>query len=187
LDKAIQKENNTKKSAIALSEAERKAGEANARSMKVQKGAYAELSADLRGLFTESANVASQMFVLEKAGLRASPQYQRLDKVFQNLKGRTAELDGALKKIDASLGRNQRNVGNYASGYSGLNNSINQITRELPAFTFSAQTGILALSNNIPILTDEIGRLIKVNKTLSKNGKNSIQKPTIGLSEFPKF
>ena len=171
LDKAIQQENNTKKSAIALTEAERKAGEANARSMKVQKGAYAELSADLRGFFTESANVASQMFVLEKAGLKTSPQYQRLDKIFQSLKGRTIELDGALKKIDSSLGRNQRNVGNYASGYSGINNSINQITRELPAFTFSMQTGILALSNNIPILTDEIGRLIQTNKQLVAEGK----------------
>lgn len=171
LDKAIQQENNTKKSAIALTEAERKAGESNARSMKVQKGAYAELSADLRALFTESANVASEMFVLEKAGLKASPQYQRLDKIFQNLKGRTIELDGALKKIDSNLGRNQRNVGNYASGYSGINNSINQITRELPAFTFSMQTGILALSNNIPILTDEIGRLVQVNKQLIKDGQ----------------
>jgi hypothetical protein len=33
------------------------------------------------------------------------------------------------------------------------------LTREL-AFTFSAN-GNLALSNNIPILTDEIGRLVK--------------------------
>jgi hypothetical protein len=171
LDKAIQQENNTKKSAIALSEAERRASEAQTRSTKAQKGAYAELSADLRGLFTESANVAAQMFVLEKAGLKASPQFQRLDKVFQNLKGRTAELDSALKNIDSSLGRNQRRVGDYAGGYSGLSNSINQLTRELPAFTFSAQTGILALSNNIPILTDEIGRLVKVNKQLVAEGK----------------
>lgn len=171
LEKAIQQENNTKKSAIALTEAQKKAGESNAKAMKVQKGAYAELSADLRALFTESANVASEMFVLEKAGLKASPQYQRLDKIFQNLKGRTIELDGALKKIDSNLGRNQRNVGNYASGYNGLGNSINQITRELPAFTFSAQTGILALSNNIPILTDEIGRLIQTNKQLVVEGK----------------
>lgn len=77
----------------------------------------------------------------------------------------------ALKKVDADIQKNQRNVGNYASGWNGLGNSINQITRELPAFTFSAQTGILALSNNIPILTDEIGKLQRANAELIKQGK----------------
>lgn len=77
----------------------------------------------------------------------------------------------ALKKVDADIQKNQRNVGNYASGWNGLGNSINQITRELPAFTFSAQTGFLALSNNIPILTDEIGKLQKANKELIAQGK----------------
>lgn len=77
----------------------------------------------------------------------------------------------ALKKVDADIQKNQRNVGNYASGWNGLGNSINQITRELPAFTFSAQTGFLALSNNIPILTDEIGKLQRANKELIAQGK----------------
>lgn len=77
----------------------------------------------------------------------------------------------ALKKVDADIQKNQRNVGNYASGWNGLGNSISQITRELPAFTFSAQTGFLALSNNIPILTDEIGKLQKANKELITQGK----------------
>lgn len=77
----------------------------------------------------------------------------------------------ALKKVDSDIQKNQRNVGNYASGWNGLSNSINQITRELPAFTFSAQTGFLALSNNIPILTDEIGKLQRANKELIAQGK----------------
>lgn len=77
----------------------------------------------------------------------------------------------ALKKVDADIQKNQRNVGNYASGWNGLGNSINQITRELPAFTFSAQTGFLALSNNIPILTDEIGKLQRANAELVKKGE----------------
>jgi hypothetical protein len=77
----------------------------------------------------------------------------------------------ALKAVDSDIQKHQRNVGNYSSGWNGLSNSINQITRELPAFTFSAQTGFLALSNNIPILTDEIGRLMKSNKELIAQGK----------------
>lgn len=83
------------------------------------------------------------------------------------------ELDKKLKDVDSSLGKNNRNVGNYASGFNGLGNSINQITRELPAFTFSAQTGFLALSNNIPILTDEIGKLVDRNKELKASGQET--------------
>jgi len=92
-------------------------------------------------------------------------------KLMSTLEKQIGRLDGALKKVDAQTGRFTRNVGNYSSAYNGLSNSINQITRELPAFTFSAQTGILALSNNIPILTDEIGRLRKENRALISQGK----------------
>jgi hypothetical protein len=88
-----------------------------------------------------------------------------------SLNNRLNKYQTALKHVDSGIQKNQRNVGNYASGWNGLGNSINQITRELPAFTFSAQTGFLALSNNIPILTDEIGKLADKNKLLAKEGK----------------
>lgn len=65
-------------------------------------------------------------------------------------------LDAKLKDIDKQLGKSNRFVGEYERGNRGLSNSINQLTRELPAFTFSAQTGFLALSNNIPIFFDQI-------------------------------
>ena len=88
-----------------------------------------------------------------------------------SLTNRLNTYQTALKKVDAEIQKNQRNVGNYASGWNGLGNSINQITRELPAFTFSAQTGFLALSNNIPTLTDEIGKLQRANKELIAQGQ----------------
>lgn len=88
-----------------------------------------------------------------------------------SLNDRLNKYQSALKNVDASIQKNQRNVGNYAGSFNGLGNSINQITRELPAFTFSAQTGFLALSNNIPILTDEIGKLAAKNKELVAQGQ----------------
>lgn len=88
-----------------------------------------------------------------------------------SLNERLNKYQSALKNVDASIQKNQRNVGNYAGSFNGLGNSINQITRELPAFTFSAQTGFLALSNNIPILTDEIGKLAAKNKELVAQGQ----------------
>lgn len=58
--------------------------------------------------------------------------------------------------------------------WDGLGNSINQLTRELPAFTNSAQTGFLAISNNIPILTDQIMRLRMQNQLLVKSGGKGV-------------
>lgn len=84
---------------------------------------------------------------------------------------RANKLDHELKAIDETLGKNNRNVGNYKSGWNGLGNSINQLTREMPAFAVSANTGFLALSNNIPILVDEISRLKAANVELAKSGE----------------
>ena len=80
-------------------------------------------------------------------------------------------LGNRLKAVDAMTGSHTRNVGNYASSWNGLGNSINQLTREAPAFANSVQTGFMALSNNIPILTDELGVLIDKNKKLQEQGK----------------
>jgi hypothetical protein len=76
----------------------------------------------------------------------------------------------ALKKVDADIQKNNRNVGNYASGWNGLGNSINQLSREMPAFANSVQTGFMALSNNLPILFDEISRVKNANKDLIAQG-----------------
>lgn len=73
----------------------------------------------------------------------------------------------ALEKQNAIVNRSKPQ-------WNGLGNSINQITRELPAFSLSAQTGFLAISNNIPILADEIGRLSAKNKELALSGEKTV-------------
>lgn len=81
------------------------------------------------------------------------------------------ELGVQLQAIDSSVGKYGRNVGNYASGWNGLANSVNQLTREAPAFANSLNTGFMALSNNIPILADEINNLKIRNQELAASGK----------------
>jgi hypothetical protein len=86
----------------------------------------------------------------------------------------TAELNiyqSALKKVDSDIQKNQRNVGNYASGWNGLGNSINQLSREMPAFANSVQTGFMAISNNLPIFFDEIEKIKTQNKELIAQGQ----------------
>jgi len=171
LAKAITAENNSIKSGIALQEAQRRQREASEKSIKKEQDAYGRLSAELNTLFRATASLAVEMYELEQAGLKTSPAYARLESQFNTFQARTTKLDGALKTIDASLGRHQRKVGEYERGYSGLNNAVGQIARELPAFTFSLQTGLLGVSNNIPILVDEINRLKVANADLLKQGK----------------
>lgn len=61
-----------------------------------------------------------------------------------------------LNEAEQSSGRFYRNVGNYASGWNGLNVQVQQLARELPSLTISANTFFLAISNNLPMLIDEI-------------------------------
>lgn len=61
-----------------------------------------------------------------------------------------------LLRVDQSVGQSQRNVGNYKEAFNGLSLSVSQIARELPSLAVSAQTFTLAISNNIPMLFDEV-------------------------------
>ena len=83
-------------------------------------------------------------------------------------------LDQKLKQLDASIGNYQRNVGNYASGYNGLQNAMQQVIRETPSLAISLNTFFLAISNNLPILANEISRAIKELELLKAQGKAGI-------------
>lgn len=72
-----------------------------------------------------------------------------------------ANVQKELSAAEQASGRFQRNVGNYASAWNGLGISVQQVARELPSLAVSANTFFLAISNNIPILVDEIARARK--------------------------
>ncbi|MBD1385734.1 hypothetical protein IDJ75_10630 [Mucilaginibacter rigui] len=84
------------------------------------------------------------------------------------------QLNSTRERI-RSVGTEARTQGQVVrQSFNGLQNSINQIGRELPAFTYSAQTGFMAIANNIPILTDEIGRLRAANAQLTASGQTAV-------------
>lgn len=92
----------------------------------------------------------------------------------QNLLKNIQTLDTKIKELDASIGNHQRNVGNYASSWNGLSFSIQQVAREIPSFTYGIQTGFMAISNNMPILFDEIIRARKAVEALKKAGESYV-------------
>jgi ABC-type transporter Mla subunit MlaD len=65
------------------------------------------------------------------------------------------KLHEEVLAMEVDTGRSQRNVGNYTSAFNGLDVSVQQVARELPSITMGANQFFLAISNNIPILTDE--------------------------------
>lgn len=61
-----------------------------------------------------------------------------------------------LVEAEQASGRFQRTVGQYERAWNGLGFSVQQVARELPSLAISANTFFLAISNNLPILADEI-------------------------------
>ena len=134
------------------------------RDLRISGGLYNEIQGKVNKLTREYNNLA----IKQELGNKLTTK-QKLK--LQQLTSQLGKYQGALAKVDANIGKYNRNVGNYASGWNGLSNSINQLTREAPAFANSLQTGFMALSNNIPILIDEIDVLRRKNMALAKEGK----------------
>lgn len=83
-------------------------------------------------------------------------------------------LKNKLKSMDAQMGNYQRNVGNYASHWNGLGMSVQQVARELPSLAVGWNTFFLAISNNLPILADEIKKANAEFKAMRESGMKGI-------------
>lgn len=118
--------------------------------------------------YKEQARILSQLKAYSKTQIGGIDAVN--PKVLENIQ----KLDKLLKEQDAKMGIYGRNVGNYASHWDGLGNAINQLSREMPAFAVSMQTGLLAISNNLPILADEIARIRRENVELTKSGQKAV-------------
>lgn len=106
--------------------------------------------------------------IRKELGVKLSNEEQRS---YDYLQAKIQKYDNALKTVDATMGKHQRNVGNYAMANSQLNFSVTQLAREMPAFANSVQTGFMAISNNLPMFFDEIGKLKKANVELRAQGE----------------
>ena len=57
--------------------------------------------------------------------------------------------------------------------YNGLNMSIQQMARELPSLTMGPQMFFMAISNNLPIFTDELARARREYELLTASGQKA--------------
>ena len=84
------------------------------------------------------------------------------------------QADTKIKELDTTIGNHQRNVGNYGKQWNGLSMSIQQVGRELPSLAYGPKVFFSAISNNIPILADEIKRARTEYKLLKESGQSAI-------------
>ena len=73
-----------------------------------------------------------------------------------DLQKQIQSLNTEISAAEQATGRYQRNVGNYASAWNGLGMSVQQVARELPSLAIGWNTFFLAISNNLPMLADEL-------------------------------
>lgn len=132
--------------------------------------------------------------LLELINKEVGTQLKQLQQLTEQEKKLQAQLDATSKKdiearrvINGLIDTNKKKIddlttaiGRQAYGNQKLSNSLvdvsgnlrnvsfagSQLLREAPAFTYSIQTGILALSNNIPILLDQL-------KSAQQNGAST--------------
>lgn len=84
------------------------------------------------------------------------------------------QVDARVKSLDASIGNHQRSVGHYATAWDGLGFSIQQVAREIPNVAYGARVFFMAISNNIPILADEIKRARLEYEAATKAGQKAV-------------
>lgn len=128
---------------------------------------YSKAQIKLNTLTNEYRNLALRKELGAKLTDKESQRYEFL-------RQKIDRYDKALKATDASMGKHQRNVGNYASAWNGLGNSVQQLSRELPAFGNSIQTGLMAISNNLPMFFDEIKKVRLENQALAASGQPTV-------------
>lgn len=105
---------------------------------------------------------------------KALSEADRESSVGKNLIAQANALNNKLKEIDSQFGNYQRNVGNYASSWNGLNVQTQQLLRELPSLTMSFNQFFLAISNNLPMFVDELKRASEEFKRMKSEGQTAV-------------
>lgn len=105
---------------------------------------------------------------------KALSEADRESDIGKNLIAQAGALNDKLKEIDSKFGNYQRNVGNYASSWNGLNVQTQQLLRELPSLTMSFNQFFLAISNNLPMFADELKRASEEFKRMKAEGQTAV-------------
>ena len=91
----------------------------------------------------------------------------------QKLEAQMDKLQAKMSKVAATkaIGPSPSEIDAVTQRYNGLNASIQQIARELPAAAMGPQMFFMAISNNLPIFADELSRARKEYAAMTAAGE----------------
>lgn len=133
----------------------------------------------VRILSTAIAALNAQLSEMKKTAETAVPDLDQSKNIsaMEALKSKIRELQEQLRQLDETA-ENTDTVPTGATQagrqYNGLHMSVQQIARELPAATMGLNMFFLAISNNLPVLTDEIKRAKAANEELKASGQSTV-------------
>lgn len=126
-----------------------------------------------------SYNRLAAQYALNKIKLNAMSAAERsATDTGKKLEQETAAIYKEMIRLQEATGNHRLSVGNYAKSWDGLGVSVSQVVRELPAAAVSLNTFFLGISNNIPIVIDEIKKVRAENIKLRAEGK-----PTVSVTK----
>lgn len=176
----IKKINKSQGDYSSLSSAQQKRLEQLNNSLLTHKTALSEVrqalnnNAKLDNVAATSMNGLSQSLSRMRIAYRELTEEERNSPFGKELLASIQQADTKIKELDTTIGNHQRNVGNYGKQWNGLSMSIQQVGRELPSLAYGPKVFFSAISNNIPILADEIKRARTEYKLLKESGQSAI-------------
>lgn len=139
----------------------------------------AKLKAILAREEAGSYNALAAQYELNKIKLNAlSKEYRENTQKGRRLVEETKGLYYQMRALQEATGNFSLSVGDYKQAWRGLGFSVSQVVRELPAAAISMNTFFLAISNNVPMVVDEIQKLRAQNQALIAQGK-----PTVNITK----
>lgn len=133
-EKALKASEKARRDAEREAAKQAKETEKRKKQLEQESSEYYKLNKALGAVRKETKDVLAEMFRMERQGHANTIGYQALKKKSEDLTKQTLYLDKGIKKIDATLGLHQRNVGNYGSAIELLGPQFESINQKLSLF-----------------------------------------------------
>lgn len=142
---------------------------------KTQEGAQrvsASVDRETLKVISKMDRVQAKIDKLRATNADALDQSDNIAEI-KKLESQMDKLNAKMLKLAAtpSIGPSANEIDAVTKKYNGLNMSIQQIARELPAAAMGPQMFFMAISNNLPIFADELSRARKEYAELTAAGE----------------
>jgi hypothetical protein len=124
---------------------------------------------DFTKLSYDQLNAIYEANALELKKLSLSQKAQR-----DELVAYQQQIAAIMTTMEAGISAGRGGMQRLGKNFDGLSYSISQLLREAPAAAVSMNTFFLAISNNVPMVVDQIRRVIIANKQLKASGTETV-------------